>query len=70
MDSIVELIDAFPSAGQLSRDIEVAYEKVKKWRQRDSIPPAYWLPVVQAAHRRGITVSLDDLARIRNRKAA
>ena len=46
----------------LGEDLDVDVERVRKWRQRNSIPGEYWLDMVEAAKRRGYKVSLQALA--------
>ena len=57
-------IDLWGSPINLGEDLGVSVERVRKWRQRNSIPGEYWLPVVEAAKRRGYKVSLLALATI------
>lgn len=45
-------------------DLGVKLETLRKWRQRQRIPPEYWLPVVRVAAERGKSVSIDELAEI------
>ena len=49
-----------PSA--LGEDLDVDVERVRKWRQRNSIPGEFWLSMVEAAKRRGFKVTLLALA--------
>jgi hypothetical protein len=65
-----DILSQWESLGQLSRDIDVNYELVKKWNQRGAIPSCYWLAVANAAHRRGYLVSVNDMAAIQQKKAA
>ena len=60
--SFREITDIWPTHGELARETGALYEQVRKWRSRGKIPGEWWLPVVRAAHRRGIAVSLEDLA--------
>lgn len=48
------IIEKWPSAGDLSRDLDVPYQTVRAWRNRGSIPPSYWRDVIRSAERRGI----------------
>ena len=59
-----EVIDLWPSLAALSEDTGATIEQVRKWRQRGKIPGEWWLPVAQAAPRRRILLSVEDLAGI------
>ena len=58
------IIALWPSASELARDLgqENAY-RVHKWSARDSIPPENWLAVVEAGTKRGLNLTLEQLAR-------
>lgn len=58
-----QIIDCWPTQKAFADDIGVAYETVRKWHQRSSIPAASWMLIVDAAAARGYDVKLDDLAR-------
>lgn len=38
----------------MATDLRVSREAVRKWRERDWIPPLHWMAVEAAAARRGI----------------
>ena len=61
-----EVIDLWPnpSASVLAADINTTVERVRKWRQRNSVPGEWFQPIAQAAQRRQILLSINDLARI------
>ena len=68
-----DVIALWPSSSILSGDLEsqdVKPEAVRKWKARNRIPQAYWLPVVRAAKRRKYGVTLARLATIAARQAA
>lgn len=48
-----EIFAAWPSDADLARDIGVSYPTVSAWKQRGSIPAAYWRDIIRAARRRG-----------------
>jgi hypothetical protein len=49
-----DLINMWPSLAAFADDIRVGYMTAKGMRRRGSIPPAYWVRVVDAASRRAI----------------
>ena len=53
MQSVAEVFSAWPSDAELGRDIGVPYPTISAWKQRGSIPPAYWREIIRAARRRG-----------------
>lgn len=65
MDSHAEILGLWPSLNDVATDVGARLVAVRKWRARNSIPAEYWLALVQAAERRGISgVTLMLLARI------
>lgn len=69
MDTFASIIDLWPDAATLARDIGEKDVTVRAWRNRNSIPPEYWLKVVSAAQERGISgvtpTSLASIAALR-----
>lgn len=53
MKSIAELFDIWPSMADLGRDLDLPYPTVAAWKQRGSIPAAYWRGIINAARGRG-----------------
>jgi hypothetical protein len=53
MRSVSDIFALWPSGAALARDIGRPYQTVQAWKQRGSIPPEYWLRLVEAARRRG-----------------
>lgn len=74
MGSFSEVIDCWPSAEELARDLRLSGVQVRQWRNRDSIPAAYWDEVCAAALLRSIKnitlETLSGLARSTRRKRA
>lgn len=68
--SFVALIEQWPSLAEFAKDVGQKRDAVQKWKQRDSIPAAHWLTIVRAAEARGIDVSINDLAAIRQQSVA
>lgn len=64
-----DVIELWPNAGELARDVGQKRATVKQWKHRKNIPGEYWLPLERAARRRGIeNVTLFVLAEIAERK--
>src|SRR5579863_1195690 len=70
MQNVVDIFAAWPSDAEFGRDIGVPYPTISAWKQRASIPAAYWWPIVRAAVQRGHPeITADLLARLHARKA-
>jgi hypothetical protein len=52
MQNVADIFAAWPSDADLARDIGLSYPTVASWKQRGSIPVAYWRPIIQAAGKR------------------
>jgi len=69
-DTNADIIALWPHIRSLAEDLGVKEASVRKWKDRDSIPAEYWLPLVAAAERRGIPgVTLELLAQIAAHKS-
>jgi hypothetical protein len=69
MQDVAEIFAAWPSDAELGRDIGVPYPTISAWKQRASIPAAYWWDIVRAAMRRGhFEITAEVLARLHSRK--
>lgn len=53
MNGVDTLIARWPSMAELGRDLGLPYSTVAAWKQRGSIPVAYWRQLVGAARQRG-----------------
>jgi hypothetical protein len=53
MQNVAEVFDLWPSDAEFGRDIAMPYSTVAAWKQRGSIPVAYWREIIRAARRRG-----------------
>lgn len=53
MQSVADIFALWPSDADVARDIGMSYPTVSSWKQRGSIPVAYWRPLIRAARRRG-----------------
>lgn len=56
------VIDLWGSPDALAIDLGANVEAVRKWRQRDSIPADWWLPLVKLARKRRKKISVELLA--------
>lgn len=71
MNTFRQIIGQWPSLSEFAADIGVNYDTAKAMRRRDSIAPAHWPVIVEAAKRRGIRgVSLERLVRLHAEAAA
>lgn len=60
-----DLINLWPSLSVFADEIGAHYETAKAMRRRASIPPGYWVRVVDAAKRRGFAdVTYERLAEL------
>ena len=57
----IDIIDLWPSGAVLASDVGSTVEAVKKWRQRERIPPKVFPRIVKASRKRRFGVSLADL---------
>jgi len=70
MQNVSDIFAAWPSDAEFGRDIGVPYPTISAWKQRASIPAAYWWHIVRAALQRGHPeITADLLARLHARKA-
>jgi hypothetical protein len=69
MQNVADIYTAWPSDAELARDLAVPYPTISAWKQRGSIPAAYWWNVTRAARGRGHPeITADLLARLHARK--
>lgn len=61
MKSIDRILSLWPSIADLGRDLGVPYPTVAAWKQRDSIPVAYWRALIDAARSRGLREITSEL---------
>ena len=70
MQSVSDIFTAWPSDAEFGRDIGVPYPTISAWKQRASIPAAYWWQIIRAAAQRGHPeITADLLAELHARKA-
>jgi hypothetical protein len=53
MQNVADIFSIWPTDADLARDIGMSYATVSAWKQRGSIPAAYWRDLIRAARRRG-----------------
>lgn len=58
------LIDLWETRKVLADEVGVSADRVHKWAQVGSIPARYHWKVLEAAARRGLTLSADDIVRL------
>ena len=63
-----DVIELWPTAAELAREISVKEVTVRAWKFR-TIPAEYWKDIEAAAKARGLAVSIDDLAEMAARDA-
>jgi len=61
MKGIDQILALWPSIADLGRDLGVPYSTVAAWKQRGSIPVAYWRGLTQAARSRGLREVTSEL---------
>lgn len=55
----------WPKMSDLAADLKKPYPTVAAWKQRGSIPAEYDLDLIEAASKRGKTLTLEELASAR-----
>jgi hypothetical protein len=61
MKRIADIFSTWPSDAELGRDLGVPYPTISAWKQRGSIPVAYWRDIIRAARKRGHAEITADL---------
>ena len=61
MKGIDRILRLWPSIADLGRDLGVPYPTVAAWKQRGSIPVAYWRALIDAARSRGLREITSEL---------
>ena len=65
--SFRDVIELFGTPDALAGELGAKAETVRKWRQRNSIPAEWWLPVIEAGARAGKDLSAEQFASIASR---
>lgn len=63
-----QLSEIWPRTTDLAEDLGVPYTTADSWKRRGSIPAARDLDLIEAAARRGVKITLEDIAQ--HRRAA
>jgi len=59
--SFAEVVRKWPTLGAMAADVQVEYDTVRKWKDRNNIPAWMWFDVLRAAKRRKIALDALDL---------
>jgi hypothetical protein len=63
-----DILALWPTLVAFAEAINAPYESTAKWKQRDRIPSEWWRRTVRASQRCNRKVTLEDLARIDERR--
>jgi len=71
--TVKHIVSEWPSAAQFARDIstdadQVPVGRVRRWRDRNSIPAKYFGKILRAAHALGYPLNYADLGQIHDRE--
>jgi hypothetical protein len=61
MPSFSDIVNLWPSAAELARDIGIGTVRARAWRNRNGIPAEMWPAVITAAKARGLMVDAEML---------
>lgn len=64
MQVLDDIFQAWPTLVEMANDLEMPYQTVAKWKQRERIPSESWGSVVAALKRRGHTLTFEQIAKI------
>lgn len=53
--TFTDILKLWPSFADLARDLGLPYTTVASWAARNTIPVAYWQPLIKIANKRNIT---------------
>lgn len=59
--SFADVVNQWPSMGDMAADMQANYDTIRKWRDRNSIPSSMWFEVLRAAKRRRIELDAESL---------
>lgn len=61
-----EVLGLWPALRDFASEVDAPLVSARKWQQRDSIPPEFWIQVSEAAQRRGFdSITVELLTRLR-----
>jgi hypothetical protein len=55
MRTVSDIIELWPRALDLALDLGISPPRISDWKNRNSIPAAYWRDLIRAARKRGIS---------------
>jgi len=65
MRTFCKILDDLGGSSAVATALKLPITTVDSWKRRDSIPPFYWSPLVNVAHKRGMaSLNLQRLAEI------
>jgi hypothetical protein len=53
MRTVSDIIQLWPRSADLARELDVSPPRLSDWKNRNSIPAAYWRDLIRAARRHG-----------------
>jgi len=56
-----DIINNWNTRADLARDMGVKQVTVRKWKERESIPPQYWRTLIKAGKKIKVKITLDML---------
>lgn len=70
ISSFREIIALWDTPAALGAAIGAKPDTVRKWGERDRIPPEYWQRTIDAAKAKGRSISAEDLTRLASKGGA
>lgn len=64
MRSVSEIVDALGGLTAVAAALDLPLTTVSSWKSRDSVPVSYWSPLLAAARKRGVAITVDCFAQI------
>lgn len=62
MPALQDIFGIWDSIADMARDLDLPYQQVAKWSQRERIPSEAWASVIAGAKTRGKTLTFEKLA--------
>lgn len=63
MPALQDIFGIWTSLADMARDLDLPYQTVAKWAQRERIPSGAWAAVITAAKAQGKPLTFEQLAR-------
>lgn len=68
MHSFTDIIAQWETVEAFRQDMGVPYQRARKWRDRNNIPPNYWQKLICVSRKRGVKgVNAETLTKIKGR---